>query len=154
MIWLQDVADASGDKIIKREKLGTFWDSFDYNNVGKEGGVPFPDGKKPINLLRTCIGLYNSKEGIFMDFFSGSGSLAHAVMSANALDSGKRRFVAVQINEPINENNKKYESVIEFYRSEGIPLAIADISKERIRRSGYMTQHEYGSLEGSDSLDL
>ncbi len=154
VIWLQDVADASGDKIIKREKLGTFWDSFDYNNVGKEGGVPFPDGKKPINLLRTCIGLYNSKEGIFMDFFSGSGSLAHAVMSANALDSGKRRFVAVQINEPINENNKKYESVIEFYRSEGIPLAIADISKERIRRSGYMTQHEYGSLEGSDSLDL
>lgn len=153
VIWLHDVADASGDKIIKKEKLGTFWDSFDYNNVGKEGGVPFPDGKKPIDLLRTCIELYNGREGIFMDFFSGSGSLAHAVMSTNARDAGRRRFIGVQINEPIDEKNKKYESVIEFYRKEGIPLAIADISKERIRRSGAMVRQESGELLTGENLD-
>ncbi|MCY1261620.1 DNA methylase [compost metagenome] len=154
VIWLHDVADASGDKIIKKEKLGTFWDNFDYNNVGKEGGIPFPDGKKPVDLLRTCIDLYNGREGIFMDFFSGSGSMAHAVMLANARDAGKRRFIAVQINEPIDEKNKKYESVMAFYRSEGISLAIADISKERIRRSGAMTQQEFGALATGGKLDV
>ncbi len=154
VIWLRDVADASGDKIIKREKLGTFWDNFDYNNVGKEGGVPFPDGKKPVDLLRTCIDLYNGREGVFMDFFSGSGSMAHAVMLANARDAGKRRFIAVQINEPIDEKNKKYESVIAFYRSEGISLAIADIAKERIRRAGAMTQQEFGALAAGGKLDV
>jgi len=154
VIWLHDVADASGDKIIKKEKLGTFWDNFDYNNVGKEGGIPFPDGKKPVDLLRTCIDLYNGREGVFMDFFSGSGSLAHAVMIANARDVGSRRFIAIQINEPIDEKNKKYESVIDFYRSENIPLAIADISKERIRRSGNMVRQQYGELTSKDGLDL
>ena len=154
VIWLHDVADASGDKIIKKEKLGTFWDNFDYNNVGKEGGVPFPDGKKPVDLLRTCIDLYNGREGVFMDFFSGSGSLAHAVMLANARDDGKRRFIAVQINDPIDEKNKKYESVIEFYRRENIPLAIADISKERIRRSGNMVRQQFGGLASKEWLDL
>lgn len=154
VIWLHDVADASGDKIIKKEKLGTFWDNFDYNNVGKEGGIPFPDGKKPVHLLRTCIDLYNGREGIFMDFFSGSGSLAHAVMLANARDTGKRRFIAVQVNELIDVKNKKYESVIEFCRSEGIPLSIAEISKERIRRSGVMAQQEFGALASSDRPDV
>lgn len=154
VIWLHDVADASSDKIIKKEKLGTFWDNFDYNNVGKEGGIPFPDGKKPVDLLRTCIDLYNGREGIFMDFFSGSGSLAHAVMLANARDAGSRRFIAVQVNDPIDKKNKKYESVIDFYLSENIPLAIADISKERIRRSGNMVRQQLGELTSKDELDI
>lgn len=154
VIWLKDVADASGDKIIKKEKLGTFWDNFDYNNVGKEGGIPFPDGKKPIDLLRTCINLYGGKEGIFMDFFAGSGSLAHAVMATNLKDGGKRRFVVVQINGPIDPNNKKYESAIQFYRSEGIPLAIAEVSKERIRRAGSMLRQEFNATALNDSQDF
>jgi len=154
VIWLHDVADATGDKIIKKEKLGTFWDNFDYNNVGKEGGIPFPDGKKPIDLLRTCIDLYDGREGIFMDFFAGSGSLAHAVILANAMDSGKRRFITVQINEPIDERKKKYESVIQFYQKEGIPLAIADICKERIRRSGAMIRQRFGELITGEVLDV
>ena len=154
VIWLQDVADASGDQIIKKEKLGTFWDNFDYNNVGKEGGIPFPDGKKPVDLLRTCIELYKGRDGVFMDFFAGSGSFAHAVMRANAKDEGKRQFIAVQVDEPIDEKNKNYESVISFYRNEGIPLSIAAISKERIRRSGTMTQQEVGSLLTGSKLDV
>jgi adenine-specific DNA-methyltransferase len=154
VIWLHDVADSSGDQIIKKEKLGTFWDNFDYNNVGKEGGVPFPDGKKPVELLRTCIELYKSGEGVFMDFFAGSGSFAHAVMRANALDGGSRRFIAVQLNEKIDESNKKYEAAIEFYRNEGIPLNIADVSKERIRRSGNMTRREFGELTSAGGLDV
>ena len=154
VIWLRDVADSSGDQIIKKEKLGTLWDKFDYNNVGKEGGVPFPDGKKPVDLLRTCIELYNDKEGVFLDFFAGSGSFAHAVMRANAIDGGTRRFITVQLNEDIDEGSKKYEAAIDYYRSQGIPLNIAEVSKERIRRSADMTMRDFGDLASTGGLDV
>jgi adenine-specific DNA-methyltransferase len=153
VIWLRDVADATGDRIIKREKLGTLWDNLDYNNVGKEGGIPFPDGKKPVELLQTCIGLYKPKEGIFMDFFAGSGSFSHAVIRQNATDGGNRRFIAVQISEKIDEKNKKFETAIEFYRSQNIPLNVAEIAKERIRRSGELTRREFGELTTANRLD-
>ncbi len=136
VIWLNDVAEMGDATIIKKERLGTFWDNFDYNNVGKEGGIPFPDGKKPIGLLQTCIRLYAARDGLFLDFFAGSGSLAHAVIQQNAIDGGNRRFIAIQIDEVINEKSAKFESVIEFYKREGIPLNVAEIAKARIRRAG------------------
>ncbi len=136
VIWLSDAAEQGDGQIIKREKLGTLWDHFDYNNVGKEGGVPFPDGKKPIDLLRTCIRLYDGDGdgGIFMDFFAGSGSFAHACMEENASDGGSRRFIAVQLPEPIDPSNKKYASAVRFYKDNGIPLNVASICKARLRR--------------------
>ena len=136
VIWLKDVAEERNGQIIKREKLGTFWDQFDYNNVGKEGGIPFPDGKKPIDLLKTCINLYKPKAGIFMDFFAGSGSFPHAVLVANAADGGNRRFISVQIGEEISNKSKKFEGVLDFYRREQIPLNIAAIARERLRKAG------------------
>lgn len=154
VIWLHDVADASGDQIIKKEKLGTFWDNFDYNNVGKEGEVPFPDGKKPVDLIRTCIGLYNGHEGVFMDFFAGSCSLPHAVMKANSLDAGKRKFIAVQVDEFIDRNNKKYESAIKFYDENNIPLKITEVGKERMRRAGRKIKEESVGMKGIDQLDI
>ncbi|MBT9266836.1 site-specific DNA-methyltransferase [Pseudomonas sp. MG-9] len=153
VIWLHDVADASGDQIIKKEKLGTLWDNFDYNNVGKEGDIPFPDGKKPIDLIRTCIDLYNGREGIFMDFFAGSCSLPHAVMKANSLDSGSRRFIAIQIDDAIDKSNKKYESAIKFYEENNIPLKITEIGKERMRRAGSRLKVDIVGTEDANQLD-
>lgn len=136
VIWLSDVSDATSDQIIKKEKLGTLWSNFDYNNVGKEGEIPFPDGKKPIDLIRTCIQLYSGKEGVFMDFFAGSCSLPHAVIRENMLDLGTRRFIAIQLPEHIDTSIKKYEAALRFYDAEGIPHIITEIGKERIRRAG------------------
>lgn len=142
VIWLKDVAERTDGGIIKKEKLGTFWENFDYNNVGKEGEIPYPDGKKPIDLIRTCINLYNDNEGIFLDFFAGSGSLCHAVMRENAIDGGHRKFIAVQIPEEIDPKNKKYQSSIKVYEQNSIPLIITEISKERIRRAGKKIKEE------------
>lgn len=134
VIWLYDVAERIEGHIVKKERLGTLWSTFDYNNVGKEGEIPFPDGKKPIDLIRTCIQLYQGRHGVFMDFFAGSCSFAHAVISQNIEDGGSRRFLLVQLPEPIDESNKKYESAVRYYREHRIPLNVADIGKERIRR--------------------
>lgn len=152
VIWLSDVATKTPKGIIKKEKLGTLWSDFDYNNVGKEGGVPFPDGKKPIDLLRTCLRLYEGNEGIFMDFFAGSGSLGHAVMRQNAEDQGSRQFVVIQVREDIADGNRKYDAVRAFYAENGIHLNVADVAKERIRRAGRDVKHQAG-LHGQ-TLDI
>ena len=62
-----------------------------------------------------------------MDFFSGSGTTAHAVMQLNAEDGGKRRYICVQLPE---ETDEKSEA-----RQAGF-ATIAEIAKERIRRAG------------------
>ncbi|MFO1388656.1 site-specific DNA-methyltransferase [Cellvibrio sp.] len=154
VIWLYDVAEKSKDGIVKKEKLGTLWQNFDYNNVGKEGGIPFPDGKKPIDLLKTCINLYSGSDGIFVDFFSGSSSFPHAVIDRNSIDMGVRKFIAIQYPEVIKENNKKYAGAISFYKEISLPLVITEISKERIRRAGKKIKEENADKEGIENLDI
>jgi len=136
VIWLSEVAEVSNGEVIKKEKLGTFWDTFDYNNVGKEGGIPFPDGKKPVDLIATCLRLYNKSDGIFMDFFAGSCSAAHAVIKENASGQGERRFIVVQVSQEIDSKNKQNEPALRFYAENGIKPDIAEVGKERIRRAG------------------
>ena len=82
-----------------------------------------------------------------MDFFAVSGSFSHAVIRQNATDGGNLCFIAVQIPEKIDEKNKKFEAAIEFYRSQNIPLNVAEIAKERIQTApGELTRHEFGEL--------
>jgi adenine-specific DNA-methyltransferase len=136
VIWLSDSAELVSGEIVKKDRLGTFWDNFDYNNVGKEGGIPYPDGKKPIDLLRTCIQLYQQKEGIFVDFFAGSCSLGHAVLRQNLEDQGKRRFLLVQMREELRTNQTRFQAAVSFYQANGIEPIASEVGKERLRRAG------------------
>ena len=65
--------------------------------LGK-GVMDFP---KPSGLMRylfsTIVNEENSKDGIFVDFFAGSCTSAHALLDLNAEDGGSRRFVCIQI---------------------------------------------------------
>jgi adenine-specific DNA-methyltransferase len=152
VIWLSEVAESESGQIIKKEKLGTLWDSFDYNNVGKEGGIPFPDGKKPVDLVRACLRLYSKNEGICLDFFAGSCTLAHAVMAENAADGGSRRFIEVQLPEAIDTKNKQNDAALSFYQANGIPPIITEIGKERIRRAGRELREQ--NLTAAPVLDI
>ena len=62
---------------------------------------------------------------IIMDLFAGSGSSAAATMKLNAEDGGDRRFVMVQLPEPIPERGAAGRIGLRN---------IADLSRERIRR--------------------
>lgn len=143
VIWLSDVAEVRGDRVVKKEKLGTLWNDIDFNNVGKEGEVPFPNGKKPIQLIERCLELVNDKQGIVMDFFGGSCSTAHATMNLNAKDNGNRSFIVVQLPETVNESDDSLETLIEFCKAQKTPLNIAEIGKERIRRSIKQIENEF-----------
>lgn len=75
-------------------------------------------------------------EGIVLDFFSGSGTTAHAVWLQEILDSVKRRIILVQLPELLEEKNEKQRAEIQFCQKIKKPKSIAEITKERLRRVG------------------
>jgi len=76
---------------------------------------------KPVSLIKKLLQSATSSEDIILDFFSGSGTTAHATMELNSISNEKRRFIMVQL--PEETDNKKFAT-------------ICDIGQERIRKSG------------------
>ena len=117
------------------------------------GGCSFTFPKS-LYAVRDCIiaATRNSKDAIIMDFFSGSGTTAHAVMDLNAEDGGKRKFIMVQLPEDLDEalerggqNAKTKESIknaIALLDSINEKHTICGIGKERIRRAGKKIKEE------------
>lgn len=88
--------------------------------------IPF-SFSKPTGLIKFLAKIMKSSDEIILDFFAGSSSTADAVMQLNAEDGGNRKFIVVQIPEYTEEKSEAYQAGFK---------TIADISKERIRRSG------------------
>ena len=94
------------------------------------------DTPKPTRLIRRMLQIATTRDGhdIVMDFFCGSATTAHAVMAQNAEDGGNRRFIMVQLPQPI--------------KSEGFST-LCDIGKERIRRAGEKIIEEQAHLHNA-----
>ena len=68
--WLKDVSLKKNNTIIKKDKIGTLWSDLNWNNISKEGDIQYPNGKKPILLIKRMIELIGLKDDdIVMDFF-------------------------------------------------------------------------------------
>lgn len=91
LAWLSDVAVKKGSRLVKLEKTGTYWDGFPLNNLTKEGGVQFPQGKKPEALVRKVLELATEPGDTVLDSFLGSGTTA-----AVAHKMG-RRWVGIEL---------------------------------------------------------
>lgn len=85
------------------------------------------DFPKPIKLIKRLMNIGIGKNDIVMDFFSGSGTTAHAVIDLNAEDGGTRKFIMVQLPEITDAKSTAYKH---GYKN------ICEIGKERIRRAG------------------
>lgn len=77
----------------------------DLGKIMDSNSFDFP---KPVALLKALVSLVGDKEGYFLDFFSGSGTLAQAILEKNSEDQGKRKFVLIQIPEQIDENTSSF----------------------------------------------
>jgi adenine-specific DNA-methyltransferase len=73
---------------------------------------------------------------IVFDFFAGSGTTGHAVMAQNSADGGNRRFVLVQLPEPLDPENNDQKAAADFCDQLGSPRNIAALTEERLRRAG------------------
>lgn len=71
---------------------------------------------KPVELLQRILQLAGKpeEEAIVLDFFSGSATTAHAVLRQNFEDGGNRRFVGIQISEPLPRPEPGLNSIFEM----------------------------------------
>ncbi|MCL5915405.1 site-specific DNA-methyltransferase [Neisseria meningitidis] len=123
------------------EYLGDIWLDISTINLNKEThALVFENGQKPLTLIKRLLKSLETENNIVMDFFSGSGTTAHAVMQLNAEDGGNRRFICVQLPEETDEKSEARKAGFD---------TIAEIAKERIRRAG--RQISDGLQDGSET---
>lgn len=79
------------------------------------GSNAFFTAPKPTNLIKHLLKLGSNSDDIILDFFAGSGSTAHAVLDLNKEDGGNRKFICIQLPEPVEEKSipfqKGYKSI-------------------------------------------
>lgn len=97
--------------------------------------IPF-EAPKNTGYLKMLISLLDKKDFYVLDFFSGSASLADAIMQQNVSDGGNRKYIMVQLPEPCDEKSAAYKA---GYKN------ICEIGKERIRRAGAKIKAETGA---------
>ncbi len=105
-----------GDVLAARAELKSLFDEaiFDY--------------PKPVSLIKYLVGYMDADEDdTVLDFFSGSGTTAHAVIDLNAEDGGNRKWICVQVPEGTGDDSEACKA---GYKT------ISAISRERIRRAG------------------
>lgn len=97
------------------------------------------DTPKPIKLIKllTQAITYSKQDAIILDFFAGSATTAHAVMELNNEDSGKRKFIIIQLPEETTKDTEAYRAGFKN---------ISEIGKERIRRAGTRIKKKSGLL--------
>lgn len=106
--------------------------SKDLKDLGLEKYFDFPKPTKLIAYLASLLPVGN--DDIIVDFFSGSGTTAHAVQKINAADGKNRKWIVVQLDE---ETEPKSDARKAGYQT------IPEIARERIRRAGEKVAEEY-----------
>lgn len=89
---------------------------------------------KPYQLIKHFIEISTEPSDLILDFFAGSGTTGDAVMQLNAQDGGNRKYILVQIPEPIDP--KKNKTAFDFVKNElNAEPTIFEITKERLLRA-------------------
>lgn len=105
-----------GRSIIRGDYWKEFW--IDMGNIGKEGGVSFKNGKKPVRLIKQLLKWSNRPEGIVLDFFAGSGTTGDAVSQMNDENANyNQKFILATNDEVIDITYKRMKNI-----SENIPM--------------------------------
>ena len=126
------------ETILLADAVGTN-DSAKRELVSLFEGVAIFETPKPVSLVAHLINICNgTKDATCLDFFSGTATTAHAVMQLNAKDSGKRKFIMVQLPEKCDETSEAYRA---GYKN------ICEIGKERIRRAAKKIAEKHPDAE-------
>ena len=103
------------------------------------------DYPKPTSLLTRLIQYgYVNNNDIVLDFFSGSGTTAHAFWKYEIIKEISAKFILVQLPEDLDKSllsastdaKKNIRNAIDLLDKIGKPHLLTEIAKERIRRAG------------------
>lgn len=101
------------------------------------------ENPKNWNDIARLIRYFTSNDDIILDCFAGSGTTGHATILQNAIDLSNRRYILVQLPEVLSQENKEHTVAVNFLRRLGRPRNIAEITKERLRRSADKVRVEH-----------
>lgn len=104
----------------------------------KDFDIPF-SFPKPLSLIRHLISIVSDENAVILDFFSGSGTTAHAVMELNSQDDGARKSISIQLPESTSISSK---ASLSGYKT------IFDITKARIMKAGQKIKEDNPEYEG------
>ena len=130
--WKEDDIKKAGDQFGKVAVSTKLSDSIGMSQDGTKEIISLLESRvfsfpKPSALIKFLVSTSVAQDDIVLDFFSGSATTAHAVMQLNAEDSGRRKFIMVQLPEKCDEKSEAFKA---GYKN------ICEIGKERIRRAG------------------
>jgi adenine-specific DNA-methyltransferase len=105
------------------------------------------DTEKSTEIMERAIGWIcpGTESSIVLDFFAGSATTAHAVLSLNAKDGGKRKFVLVQLPALCDVESAAFKAGHK---------TISSIGKDRIRSAGKKIKQDNAVNPGIDKLDV
>ncbi|MSR98483.1 site-specific DNA-methyltransferase [Arthrobacter sp. BL-252-APC-1A] len=106
-------------------------------------GDALMDFPKSPHFMKRIIDIAAGPGSLILDFFAGSASMAHAVMMANAEDSGARKFIMVQLDEVPDPKSAAAKAGY---------VSISELSRERIRRAGIEERKKSGLA--ADQVDF
>ena len=137
--WKENDMEKAGDSYGKIAVSTKFADTIGMSQDGTKEITDVFDSKifsfpKPSSLIQFLCQICTGMDDIILDFFSGSATTAHAVMQLNTKDKGNRKFIMVQIPEPIDESSEAYKMGY---------LNLCQLGKERIRRAGNKVKQEH-----------
>lgn len=120
--------------------IHTIWNDIESQKQANKNLVDIFEGKKvfdnpkPIGLIKKAIKISTDSDSLILDFFAGSGTTGQAVWELNKEDGGNRKFILVQLPEPIDP--KKNKTAYDFVKNElGVEEpTIFEITKERLIR--------------------
>jgi adenine-specific DNA-methyltransferase len=98
---------------------------------------------KPVSLIKKMLQLCTTNRDLVLDFFAGSGTTGHAVWELNKEDGGNRKFILVQLDEEVQDEEIKKE----------FPT-VADICIERLRRVSEKYKNETENSLLSEKQDF
>lgn len=111
------------------------------------------DNPKPLNVLYRVIDFATQDGDVILDFFSGSGTTAHSILFGNGVkrQNGKRKYIAVQIPESLDEKLRKstskskkiIQNAIDICDEIHKPHTLDQIGMERIRRAAAKIKEEH-----------
>jgi len=113
------------------------------------------DYPKPVSLIEYLVNFIIEENDIVIDFFAGSGTTAEAVLKYSQNKKVELQFLLVQLPEALraeaaSDSNEKVriKAACEFLDSIRKPHTIAELTKERIRRSAARIKEENPEYDG------
>lgn len=107
------------------------WNDLEVSQIAKDFDLPF-ENPKNVNLIKELIksAYLNEKDGLILDFFSGSATTAEALMKLNFEDAKNIHYILVQIPEKVQ--NPDYPNI----------HSICDLAEQRIKLSAEKLKNE------------